>query len=332
MAAAQFWRAEVAGEGSMRRAAGLIFTALGAFGVTLGLLLRLWVPGQVIKFPLNEYSVTTLTGRGMTYFNSTSLREFSNVQLTVTRTIEGNVTAGSSSTAVWASFTALEDNTHRVAIQHASQVSAFNRRTGLLVNCCGASVGNDSRATQSGQGFRWPFGTQHRTYQVFDTTLLRPVPFEFAGTGTIDGIAADKFVEHIDNLRIGKQTLPGQFLARPNRSTVTLPEYLTATNTYWVDPVTGIPVDIILNQHMTLRDAAGKNRLVLLSGTLAQTPASVREAVASARSSHRMINWIQNFGPLIGLSAGLVLLIGGIVLLWRSVPAYQAAYDDEAED
>ena len=46
----------------MRRVAGLTLTALGAFLVTLGLLLRLWVPGQVIKFPLNEYSVTTLTG------------------------------------------------------------------------------------------------------------------------------------------------------------------------------------------------------------------------------------------------------------------------------
>ena len=56
----------------MRRTAGLTLTALGAFLVTLAALLRLWVPGQVIKFPLNEYSVTTLTGTGLTYFNSSS--------------------------------------------------------------------------------------------------------------------------------------------------------------------------------------------------------------------------------------------------------------------
>lgn len=315
----------------MRRAVGLILTALGAFGVTLGLLLRLWVPGQVIKFPLNEYSVTTLTGRGITYFNSTSLREFANVRVTATKTIEGNVTAGSSSTAVWASFTALEDNTNRIAIQHSSQVSAFGRRTGLLVNCCGATIGNNSNVQQSGLGFRWPFGTQHRTYQVFDTTLLRPVSFEYAGTGTIGGITADKFVEHVVNYRVGTQTLPGQFLGMPHRTTVTLPEYLTATNTYWVDPVTGAPVDIILNQRTTLRDDAGKTRLVLFAGTLAQTPASVKAAVATSESSHRMINWIQNLGPLIGLLAGLVLLVTGIPLLWRSVPAYEPAYDDELD-
>jgi hypothetical protein len=316
----------------MRRAAGLILTALGAFGVTLALLLRLWVPGQVIKFPLNEYSVTTLTGRGITYFNSTSLREFANVRVTVTKTIEGNVTAGSSSTAVWASFTALEDNTHRIAIQHSSQVSAFGRRSGLLVNCCGATVGNNSKVQQSGLGFRWPYGTQHRTYQVFDTTLLRPMPFEYAGTGTIGGITVDKFVEHVVNFRIGKQTLPGQFLGMPHRTTVTLPEYLTATNTYWVDPVTGIPVDMSLNQRTTLRDNAGKTRLVLFAGTLAQTPASTKAAVADARSSHQMINWIQNLGPLTGLLAGALLLVTGIVLLWRSVPAYEPAYDDELDD
>jgi len=148
----------------MRRMAGLTLTAVGAFLVTLALLLRLWVPGQIIKFPLNEYSVTTLSGTGMTYFSSASLREFDGVMVTQTKTLEGNVSAGSSSTAVWASFTALEDNTRRVLISHAGGVSAFNRRTGVLVNCCGAAVGSNTSVIQSGQGPRWPFGTQRRTY------------------------------------------------------------------------------------------------------------------------------------------------------------------------
>ena len=89
----------------MRRAAGLTLTALGAFLVTLAALLRLWVPGQVIKFPLNEYSVTTLTGTGLTYFNSSSLQDFRDTRATEIITIEGNVSAGSPSTAVWSSFT-----------------------------------------------------------------------------------------------------------------------------------------------------------------------------------------------------------------------------------
>lgn len=316
----------------MRRMAGLTLTALGAFLVTLALLLRLWVPGQIIRFPLNEYSVTTLTGTGMTYFSSASLREFTGVTITQTKTLEGNVSAGSASTAVWSSFTALEDNTHRVAISHVGGVSAFNRRTGVLENCCGAAVGASTSVVQSGQGPRWPFGTQQRTYQVFDASLLRAVPFRFAGTGTIDGIKADKFVEHVVNAKIGRQTLPGQLVGEPRQATVTLPEYLTATNTYWVDPVTGIPVDVTLRQRTTLKDSAGATRLVLLGGTLSQTPASVRAAVAGSRSSHRLIIWVEDLGPLIGLVAGAVLLILGIALLWRSGAAREPGDDDEDDE
>ena len=44
----------------MRRVLGLTLTGLGAFFIVLGLLLRFYLPGQVIKFPLNEYVVTTL--------------------------------------------------------------------------------------------------------------------------------------------------------------------------------------------------------------------------------------------------------------------------------
>ena len=44
----------------MRRVLGLTLTGLGAFFLALALLLRFYLPGQVIKFPLNEYVVSTL--------------------------------------------------------------------------------------------------------------------------------------------------------------------------------------------------------------------------------------------------------------------------------
>lgn len=313
----------------MRRVVGLLLTGLGAFLLTLALLLRLWVPGQVIKFPLNEYLVTTLTGNDITYFNPTDLKEYSGARATATKTIEGDVKSGSPSVAVWGSFTALEDNTNHVAIQYSSQVAAFSRRSGVLLNCCGAAIGANTKVRQSGQGPMWPFGTQHRTYQVFDVTLLRPVPFRFAGTGTVDGIAADKFVEHVVNRRFGQQTLPGPLVGVKGQATVTLPEYLTATNTYWVDPATGTPIDVTLNQRVSLESAGGTTRLLLLAGTLKETPGSVRAAVASAVKSHPLINWIENLGPLTGGALGILMLILGIALVWRSPQPWVPAYDDD---
>jgi Porin PorA len=313
----------------MRRAVGLLLTGLGAFLIAFALLLRWWVPGQVIKFPLNEYSVTTYSGTGMTYFSPTSLKEFTGVRATAIQTIDGDVKSGTSSTAVWGSFTALEDNTNHAAIQYNSQRSAFNRRSGLLVNCCAAAIGSNTKVVQSGQGFVLPFGAQRRTYQIFDVTLLRPEPLSYAGTGTIDGMAALKFVEHISNDQFGQQTLPGPLVGMKDQATVTLPEFLAATNTYWVDPVTGRPIDVTLDQTISLEDSGGATKLVLLGGKLSETAASVRSAVASARHDHAKIQLIEDTGPLTGTLAGLIALVLGIVLVWRSQQPWVADYDDD---
>jgi Porin PorA len=313
----------------MRRAVGLLLTGLGAFLIAFALLLRWWVPGQVIKFPLNEYSVTSYSGTGITYFSPTSLKEYTGVRATATQTIDGDVKSGTSSTAVWGSFTALEDNTNHIAIQYNSQRSAFNRRTGLLTDCCAAAIGSNTKVVQSGQGFVLPFGTQRRTYQIFDVTLLRPEPLTYAGTGTIDGMAALKFVEHITNDHFGQQTLPGPLVGMKDQATVTLPEFLTATNTYWVDPVTGRPIDVTLDQAISLEDTGGATKLVLLGGKLSETAASVRSAVASARQDHAKIQLIEDTGPLIGILAGAIALVLGIVLVWRSQQPWVADYDDD---
>ena len=313
----------------MRRAVGLLLVVLGAFLVTFALLLRWWVPDHVIRFPLNEYSVRAFAGRDITYFNRAALKEYTGVTVAAVQTLEGDVKSGTSSTAVWGSFTALEDQTHHVSIQNTSQRSAFNRRSGLLVDCCAAAIGSNTKVVQSGQGFVLPFGTQRRTYQIFDVTLLRPEPLTYAGTGTIDGMAALKFVEHITNDQFGEQTLPGPLVGMKDQATVTLPEFLTATNTYWVDPVTGRPVEVTLDQTISLEDNGGATRLVLLGGRLSQTPASVRSAVASARQDHARIQLIEDTGPLIGILAGLIALVLGIVLVWRSQQPWVADYDDD---
>ena len=53
----------------MRRVAGLVMSALGTFLVVLALLLRFYVAGQAIKFPLNENSISTLTANNASYFS-----------------------------------------------------------------------------------------------------------------------------------------------------------------------------------------------------------------------------------------------------------------------
>ena len=315
----------------MRRVVGLTLTGLGAFFFALALLLRFYVPGQVIKFPLNEYFVSTLVGDNMTYFSQHDLTDLAGVTMRATTTLEGDVAAGSSSTAVWQQFTALQDVSNNEPVSYSSQRLAFDRRSGVLVNCCGAHVGSHTKLQLSGQGYVWPIGTQKKTYQVFDTTLLKPEPFTYEGSAPIDGMTAYKFVEQVSDQQFGTQTLPGALVGIKNQASVTLPEYLTETNTFWVDPVTGATLIATENQTLSLKDSTGVTRLILLQGRLSSTPEATQSAVNMANSYHLKVNFVEDIGPLVGLLLGIVLLAFGITLLLNEPDDEELIFQDESE-
>jgi hypothetical protein len=314
----------------MRRAAGLVAAGLGTFLLVSGLLLRFYVAGQVVKFPLNEYQVATLAGSKVTYFNPSLLKDVTGVTMRVTRTIEGDVAAGTSSRAVWTLFSYAYDATHGVAYQSQTQRSAFDRRTGTLISCCGETVGGYA-GRQAGLALTWPIGTRQQAYQIFDTTLLKPQQVQYAGQATIDGLSAYRFVEQVHAQRFAAQKLPGSLVGLHGQPTVKLDEYYQATNTYWVDPVTGAVLDINENQKITLRDSHGIQRLVLFQGDLGMTPRSILRSVTSDRPRRAGIVAITLTVPAgLGLAGAVLLAAGCWLALRRGNPGDAAAEPEYA--
>lgn len=302
----------------MRRIIGISLAGLGAFLIVAALLLVGYVGGHVIKYPLNEYLKTQLRGTGVSYFSAPLAREVSGATLLTTSTVKGDAAAGNSSTAVWDEFNYLYDTTNKVPFEYTTRRFAFDRRTAQLVNCCGANVNGNSSIHQAGLvGFLWPFGTQQQTYQVFDPVLNKPRPARFAGTSTIDGISVNKYVEQVPPTRAGSQTLPASLVGMTGTGMVTLPEYYTATNTFWVDPVTGAQLNTTQQQTITLQDSTGTQRLVLLDGTLKFTPQSIQTVVNIDNSARGKVQLLTFILPLAGGVVGLILLITGIVLALR---------------
>jgi hypothetical protein len=318
----------------MRRPVGVTLTGLGAFLLVLALMSYFFLPGQLIKFPLNEYSVSWLIGSDMTYFSPSSYSEVNGATIRVIATTQGNVVAGTSSTAIWTTQTGIFDITHGgnpgIPIQYPTETFAFNRRTGVLDNCCGAEVGT-VRPHFSGQGYVWPIGVQKKTYQIFDTTLLKPEPAQYTGTATVDGLNAYVFVEHVNNQQYGTVTVPGSLVGM-SPSNVTLPEMLTETNTYYVDPGTGSPVKEIEDQSETLEDpSTGSAVLTLFAGTLTSTPRTVQADVNTASSADTEIAIVQSIGPLVAGLVAIVLLVLGVLLLITSDDRDEYEYEDEDE-
>lgn len=304
----------------MRRESWSILTGLGVFFIVLAILSKFFVPGQAVKFPLNEYSKTTLQADNASYFSQKSANEESGVTLQATTTTKGDVAAaksvGSNNVAVWQTYTAVEDITNHqpVSIPADGNALAFDRKTGVLVPWSGNNVnGKHVDVTGQEQGSLWPLNTEKKNYQVFDTTLQRPVTFQYKGTANTNGISTYVFTAQIPNTQVGTQSLPGALVGQ-TASEVTLPQFYSANETYFVDPVTGVPLKVEQHVQETLQDSSGTTLLVLMDADYKTTPASVASAIATDNGGTTKITVLNVIVPIVAGLIGLILLVLGLVL------------------
>jgi hypothetical protein len=316
----------------MRRVAGLVLSALGAFLIVLALITRFVIVGETVKFPLNEKSISTLVANNASYFSPTKLHELSGVTLDDTVTVVGDNAAGDSSRAVWNEFSYVYDETNHVAYNYSTERLAFDRRSGELLNCCGAAIGTNSSVHLSGQGFVWPIGAQQQTYQYFDTTLLKPEPSVYSGTAVVDGLKTYKYVETVLGDKSGTQSLPGSLIGDPNAQSVTLNEYDASTTTFYVDPTSGAPVEELSSEHLYLQ-SGGAQVLDLLNAHFATSPSSVASAVSNAKSKDTEIELVSVILPIVFALVGLILLVTAIIMTMavREEPEYDDGYADDYE-
>ncbi|HYX59626.1 MAG TPA: DUF3068 domain-containing protein [Streptosporangiaceae bacterium] len=297
-----------------------ILAGLGAFLMVFGLLLRLYVAPRLIAAPAGFYIVVTLADSHASYFDESALTTRRHVTLTYTDTIRGDAGAGTGTIAVWDQFTVLADRKRHVQLIATYQRSAFNRRTGALTNCCGASVNDDTQVRQDGIGVVfWPIGTRQTTYQVYDTNTERAWPAAYSGTAYVQGLLTYRFTQRIPVTVV--QQLPGVpasllGLRGPSRNVVANRAF-QATNTFWVDPRTGVPVNVRERILSVLHAPGGQGRLMVANADLTMTSASQRALAAVARQNAAAITIVRQEGPLGGLLLGLLLLLAGTVPLRR---------------
>ena len=310
----------------MRRRLGFALLTLGFFVVTLAPMLRFYAAPKLTKAPLNEQTKTTYVARGSSYIDLFSGAQAFDAALVQTVTINGDVRSGGGKTAVWNSFTALEDSGTGEALQVNSWRMAFDRKSGLLKNCCGAVIVNrdvrDTTTKQQGLGAIWPVAdVSKKTYQQFDPTTKLAWPATYAGTERISGISTYKFVQRIQPTRIA--TLP----AAPLQGLSGVSKYpadvmYSAVISTWVDPRTGMPVDQRRQITSTVRGADGSAGPTVLSTDLRVNDTSRAALVRSSDDKAGQLTAIKVTWPLVTLIGGLILLAAGAVLNLRGSGAH----------
>ena len=299
----------------MRRIIGVVLAVLGVVLIAVAISLPTWISGQLIKFPLSENQTAVLTASNASYFSAAVLKEQTGVAIQATYTIKGEPGKGSSSTAVWEQASSVVDLTNHRSIQQTTRTFAFDRRTGQLVDCCGADVNGNASIHQTGySGVVFPFGMQKQTYQVFNTTLNRPLPFVYAGTATVDGIQTYEFVENVPATQFTTQEVPGSMLGT-KAAAVRAPLFDQEHVINYVDPETGALLNVNEHQTVTLHNpATGAQALVLYDADLTVTPASLSQVVALDSSGRSEITLVETTLPLVsGIVGGVALLAGAFL-------------------
>jgi len=297
-----------------------VMAGLGAFLIVFGLLLRFYVAPRLIAAPPGFSIMISLVAPHASYFDESRLTTQRDATLTYNETIRGDPGASTGTIAVWDQFTVLEDLRRNIQLIATFQRSAFNRSTGELTNCCGASVNDDTRVRQDGIGVAfWPIGTQKTTYQVYDTNTERAWPAAYSGTEVVQGLLTYRFTQRIPVTVV--QQMPGvptSLLGLPGPSrNIVADRTFQASITFWVDPRTGVPIKAEERILSVLRGPGGQGRLTVADADLTMTPDSQRALAAVARQNAASITTLRQVGPLGGLLLGFLLVLAGTVSLRR---------------
>ena len=227
---------------------------------------------------------------------------------------------------------------------------AFNEDNSELINCCGASVNGNSDVEFAGiMPLKFPFNVPQADLQVFDPTLLAPVPTIYQGTEQAYGLELYKFSQDIAVVQVPGEPyikLPlnqAKLLvsviapnispavdALPVDQEVGLYQFYTAKNTFLVEPVTGEIVDGTINSTFTLRLNGGDTDIVKVLQTEAKS-ANVEENAETVKGQVELLTTGTFLVPIMLGVLGLVLAIMGIVLIaigrkrTKVVPAHAAS-------
>ncbi len=293
----------------------LVLAGAGAFLVASGLLLRFYAAPRLIAAPADLYQTDTLQAADASYFDQGSLTTRHGVTLTYTLTIRGDPRASTGTTAVWDSFAALADRKRGVQVNSTYQRAVFNRRTGQLLDCCGAAVNDDTRVRQHGVGLFWPIGVRRATYQVFDVNAESAWPASYSGTARVQGIMTYRFIQHIPSTPVAQLAgVPSSLLGlRGKAGNVVADRYYQADNTFWVDPRTGVVIDIEQRVLSVLRGPDGQGKLVVADMDLKMSGSSRRQLAALASKNAALIGTLRERGPLGGGILGLILILAAVI-------------------
>jgi hypothetical protein len=303
--------------GMRGRAIGVGLLGLGAFLLAAALAVRLFLEPALVKLPLDQTASPTAKGTDVEFFDVAELRQLRGLEADVQQQVAGDAgsEAASDDVAVWnfgsvvtgADGTVLNAGTYRVCL---------DRRTAEAVDCAVDNV-DDEDTDIEGLTLTFPFGTEQRDYDVFNSTTRQAFPATFEGTEELEGLEVYRFQLSIPETVIRSTDVPASLVGSDEEGTVTADVVYSNQRTIWVEPTSGVIVTSEEHPDTVLRGPDGERGPTVLAGTFAGDADTVAAGVERAKDIRGQITMVTTVLPLVLLGLGLVALLVGALLVRR---------------
>ncbi|MGO4256218.1 DUF3068 domain-containing protein [Marmoricola sp. RAF53] len=296
----------------------LVLIAVGVFLIVLAPMVRFYAYPKLAVAPPNQRSVTTLVGPNATIFDIATLKEIQTDLTTVVNTTGDESTPDKAPGNVTYVNSTSTNSADGVMRSRDVERMTFDAHTGVAnPKCCGDFVstteGVETPVTHTGLPAKFPFQTEKKTYDFWDSTLLKSAPIKYQGTATVEGVDVYKFGQTLAPTAYETMDVPLSVLGLPGDETVTADRVYGVTRTLWVEPETGV----ILKRSEAVTETLnyqGEPRVTLTKVTTGYDDKTVKKNADEYGSQANLLHLVRVTGPQIAFVLGLAMVIAGIVL------------------
>lgn len=303
----------------MRRRASLVLLAFAVFFAALSPLLRWYAFPRLAKIPPNQYQETVLEAKPATLLDYSTLKAKKVDKITIVQTLKGNVEesekierSAGRDVVVWDSLSYVQGPDGKM-VSKIPERYIFDAHSQDPVHATGESVDGDA-VSREGIEFKWPFLTEKRDYEYFDAQTRTSSPIHYQGTRNFRGMEVYYF----------EQTVPWTKVPMPKAMPIAItPEQIAKTGVtrwyttkrmFWIDPVTGAPVNGEEVHREELRNAKAlgmsEDTVTVFAGHVKMREDYIVSIVDQVKSQRVLILLLTSYLPwgFLVLGAGLLAL------------------------
>ncbi|MFI8516397.1 DUF3068 domain-containing protein [Streptomyces sp. NPDC085481] len=311
----------------MRRRASLVLLAFAVFFAAMAPTLRWYAFPRLAKIPPNQYQETVLEAKPATLLNYSTLKAEKVDSITIIQTLKGNVEESKRierdagrDVVVWDSLSYVTGPDGKM-VSKIPERYIFDAHTQDPVHATGESVDGDP-VRREGIEFKWPFLTEKRDYQYFDAQTRTSAPIHYQGTRTFRGLEVYYFEQTIPWTQVPMpKTMPVKGITPDVLAKTGLTRWYSTKRMFWIDPVTGAPVngeEIHKEELRNARALMGQDTITVFEGHVKMREDYIVSVVDLVKSNRLMVLMLVSYLPWTFTLLGLALLALSLWLEARS--------------